>query len=87
MTEEKFNTLKETYVEHIKNYISKTGGLFPHITVFAENLNKEENDKPAIIHIPISDEYMEDDNTKDTFIKDLMPEIMVEIKKDLYLMV
>jgi hypothetical protein len=79
---EEFEELKEIYIAHIKKYMSETGGLFPHLTVFAEHINKEENDKPAIIHIPIPDEFMETDDNKDKFIDEVMPEIILEVKKE-----
>jgi hypothetical protein len=80
MTEKQFEEIKQSYINHLKNYISQTGELFPHVTIFAEHL-EEGDDKPAIIHIPIPDEFMENDDSKDIFIQDVMPEIMIEIKK------
>jgi len=80
MTEKQLEEIKENYINHLKKYMSETGGLFPHITIFAEHL-EEGDDKPAIIHIPIPDEFMENDDSKDRFIEELMPELMIEIKK------
>lgn len=81
MTNRELDNLKEAYINHLKSYMSETGGLFPHITIFAEHVDKEEEDKPAIIHIPIPDEYMKDDESKDRFVEQLMPELMIEMKK------
>lgn len=80
MTEEQFDVVKESYIKHLKNYMTQTGGLFPHITIFAEHI-EEGDDKPAIIHIPIPDEFMEDDDSKDRFVEVIMPELIIEIKK------
>lgn len=82
MTNEELNDLKEIYVIHLKNYMTETGGLFAHVSVFAENIEKEKDDKPAIIHIPIPEEFMKNDDTKDTFINDLLPDVITEIKKE-----
>lgn len=81
MIEKDFEDLKESYVKHIVKYMSQTGGVFPHISLFAEHIDKEDNDKPAIIHIPIPDEYMEDDESKDKFIDVIMPQLIIEVKK------
>ena len=40
MIKKEFKELKEIYIEHIKKYMSETGGLFPHLTVFAEHIDK-----------------------------------------------
>lgn len=72
----------ETYIDHIKKYVSQTGGLFPHVTVFANSIEKEEEKETnlSIIHIPIPDEFMSDSG-KDTFVDEVMPEVYKEIKK------
>lgn len=81
MTEQQLEEVKESYINHLKNYMSQTGALFAHITIFAEHIKKDEEDKPAVIHIPIPNEYMENDDSKDVFIEELMPELIIEIKK------
>lgn len=84
MTQKQFKLLKEEYVEHIKTFVKEQGELFPHITIFANiRVIKEENDKkPALIHIPIPDEYMKNDESKDAFIDDIVPELFQAIEKD-----
>lgn len=81
MIEKNFEELKDSYINHIKKYMSQTGGLFPHISLFADHIDNDDDDKPAIIHIPIPDEYMVDDESKDKFIDVIMPQLIVEIKK------
>lgn len=84
MTNEQYLTLKEEYVNHIKTFVTQSGGLLPHLTVFAdlkEPKDKEE-EKPAIIHIPIPSEYMEDDAGKDKFIKKVAPDLFKAINKE-----
>lgn len=81
MTEEQFEETKEIYINHLKEYMNQTGGLFPHLTIFAEHIEEGEEDKPAIIHIPVPDEFMKSDDSKDKFVDNIMPEILVEVKK------
>jgi hypothetical protein len=84
MTPEKFIEIKEMYQEHLLDVISSTGGLFPHLTIFADLKDplKDENDLPAIIHLPIPDKYMKDETTKDKFIDDVLPDIAKKVKKE-----
>jgi len=57
MTEEQYIELKDKYLTNIKRYMIQEGGLFSHISVFAEKLGYDEDDdqetKNAIIHIPL----------------------------------
>lgn len=81
MNDQELTEMKEVYIEKIKEYMSEAGSLFPHITVFAEHV--DENDtRPAIIHIPIPDKYMESDDTKEEFIKDVVPSLAEKVKED-----
>ena len=36
MTDEQYEQLKKDYIDHIKEYVTDNGGLFPHLTVFAD---------------------------------------------------
>ena len=83
MENAQYEELKEEYIKHLIDVISETGGLFPHITIFADILNpkEEEKDKPAIIHIPIPDKFMTDDKSKDEFIDEIIPDIFKDLKK------
>jgi hypothetical protein len=81
MTEEEYKKVKETYIKHIQSYMKDVGNLFPHITIFA-NHKDTDDDKPAVIHIPIPDEFMENDETKDTFVNDVLPEVFKTVKDD-----
>jgi len=81
MTEQQYDNLKENYLKHIKRYMKEAGGLFPHITILADHLNETEDPKSAVIHIPIPDEYMENDEAKDEFIEDILPDIMKTVKE------
>ena len=81
MTNEQFDVLKEEFINNIKSYVVESGGIFPHISVFADLKNPEEGeDRPALIHIPIPDEYMRDDESKDTFVNKIFPKIADELK-------
>lgn len=82
MTQEDFKDLKETYIEHIQQYIKDVGNLFPHITIFADLKDAKEDSKPAIIHIPIPSEYMETDELKDKFLEEVLPDVFKSIKEE-----
>lgn len=83
MTDEQYQELKKEYIEHIEDTVNSNGGLFPHVSIFADQRNPDEdNDKPALIHIPIPDEYMVDDDAKDKFVSKVMPRIFKEVKKE-----
>lgn len=79
MTKEQFEDLKSDYVENLERFISDSGGLFPLITFFADSID---NNKPSIIHFPIPDEYVKDDETKDELVNEVIPKLAKEIKKD-----
>lgn len=78
MTQEKFNELKEEYIQHIKEIVNVTGGMFPHISVIAD----DKEDKASIIHIPIPDEIMNNEEGKDLFMDKILPEIIDKLHKD-----
>ena len=59
MTEEKYQEIKESYIKNIKRFMTDMGGVFPHISVFGSH--KDGDEKDAIIHIPIPDEFMKSD--------------------------
>lgn len=83
MTDEQFNVLKDEFIANIKNYFIDNGSIFPHLTIFANP--KEENDegekKPALIHIPLLDEAMVDEESKDQFINEHFPQIAKAVKE------
>lgn len=83
MDNQTFEELKEDYVKHIKGYVNEYGNLFAHISVFADikEPQNEEEEKPAIIHIPIPDEFMRTGESKDKFVDDILPEIIDNIKE------
>jgi hypothetical protein len=82
MTEEDFKDLRETYIDHIQQYMKDVGNLFPHITVFADVKDAKEDEKPAIIHIPIPTEYMETDELKDKFLEQVLPGVFKKVKEE-----
>jgi hypothetical protein len=82
MTNEEYHDLKEDYIQHILDYVKDNGSLFPHLSVFADikKPKEEEIGKPALIHIPIDDEYMKDDESKDRFVDEILPNLFKELK-------
>jgi hypothetical protein len=83
MTKEQYFDLQEDYIQHILDYVKETGGLFPHISILADikKPTEEEKDKPALIHIPIDNEFMEDEESKDKFVDDVLPILFSQVKK------
>jgi hypothetical protein len=85
MTEEKYIDLKDTYLKNIKRYMTQEGGLFSHISVFAEKLECNEDDdeasKNAIIHIPLPDKIANSDEGKEYFVTKMIPEIASTLKE------
>jgi len=83
MTQDQFNTLKEDFITNIREYVTENGSIFPHISIFADvrNPSTEEENIPALIHIPIPDELMMDDEGKDKFVNKVFPKIAEEVKK------
>ena len=82
MTSKDHEELVENYLSHIQKYMKDTGGLFPHIVIFAEHKNPEEN-QPAnsIIHIPIPSEYMDSENGKDVLVDEIFPTIFKKVNE------
>lgn len=83
MDKEMLQSLKEDYLDHIKGYVNEYGNLFPHLSIFADVKEPEEGqeNKPAIIHIPIPSEYMKDSDSKDKFVDNILPEIVEHVKE------
>ena len=83
MTPESYEELVESYLTHIKNYMKSSGGLFPHVIIFAEH-KIPEKDVPvnALIHIAIPSEHMETDGDKDDLVDIILPKIFTKIKEE-----
>lgn len=80
MTEEKYQELKEEYVGNIKQFMTDIGSIFPHITVFGNHKDEEEN-KDAIVHIQVPEEFMKSEQMKETFVQDVVPKIADKIRE------
>lgn len=78
MDQEIFEEIKKDYISQIKDNMTENGFLIPMITVFAET---QTEDTPAIIHIPIPEEYMKNDETKENFLTNIVPDIFTNIKE------
>jgi uncharacterized protein YutD len=79
MTQEQFNEMKESYISYMKDFMKEFGQFGPMITVFADNPQEEE--RPAIIHIPIPPQFMKNNETKDEFVNEMVPEMFADIKE------
>jgi hypothetical protein len=56
LTMEKFTKLKKDYLDMIVEGTKEAGGLPPHLTLFG--YHKDDEEKQAIIHIPVTDDLM-----------------------------
>jgi hypothetical protein len=82
--EEEIDVLKNEHIDFIKNNIQTYGEFYPCITIFSElkEINEDEPDlKFGMVHIPIDRKFLQDDESKDNFIKEVVPNIFKEIQK------
>jgi hypothetical protein len=78
MTKEQFIEIKGEYLDKIKKMVLELGNIEPHVTIIGNDL---EEDKPAIIHIPLPEKIANSDNGKQLFVDKMIPEIAVKIKE------
>lgn len=78
MTNEQYQEMRAEYIEYVKGFMNEFGNFGPMITVFADAQDEE---KPAIIHIPIPPKFMEDEESKELFATEVMPEIFADLKE------
>lgn len=78
MTEEQFIEIKDEYLQNMKEMLLETGNIQPTVTIIADHL--EEN-KPAIVHIPLPDKIANSDSGKQMFVDKMIPEIAVKVKE------
>lgn len=69
---------KKEYLTNIKKYMTDTGSLFPHISVFGTD---KSNQKKSIIHIPIPAEYVSSRGKKDEFLEEIFPVVVKQINE------
>lgn len=82
MTEELFADVKESYIKHLTQMMSEVGGISPHLCIFADHLDDEVSDKPAVVHIMIPPEYMESEESKDEFVDEKLPDLFKVLKEN-----
>jgi hypothetical protein len=80
MTEEQIKIIKEDYLSFIKETAQEEGGIGSSIGVFADVIDSKDG-KPALIEIPIPSEYLKNDNTKEYFVEEVLPQLIKEFKK------
>jgi hypothetical protein len=78
MTQEQFIEIKEDYIQNMKDMLLETGNIQPMVTVIGDHL--EEN-KPALVHIPLPGKIANSDHGKQMFVDEMIPEISKEIRK------
>lgn len=71
--------MKDSYLELITKILIESGGLNPSITLLGVH---KEDGKSAIVHVPIPSKYMNNEETKDEFLDDIVPQIADKVKKD-----
>lgn len=76
MTTEQFIEIKDEYFQNMKEMLLETGNIQPTITIIADHI--EEN-KPAIVHIPLPGKIANSDSGKQMFVDKMIPEIAVKL--------
>ena len=71
--------MKNGYLELITKILMESGGLNPSITLLGTH---RDDGKIAIVHVPIPSKYMDNEESKDKFVDDLVPQIADKVKKD-----
>lgn len=79
MTQEKYESLKADYVEFIMKVIKDFGGLSPAVTVLGI---RKDDQKNAVIHIPIPEFLMNSEEGKDEFVDEVIPDIAKRVNKE-----
>jgi hypothetical protein len=77
MTTEEYSSMKKGYLELIVKIMTESGGLAPSITVLG--IHKDDG-KNAIVHVPIASKYMQDEDSKDEFVNEIVPEIANHVR-------
>ena len=72
MTEQEYQEMKNSYIEFVTKLMVETGGLAPSITVLGTHIKDGLN---AVVHIPIPGKFMKNDDSKDEFVNELVPQI------------
>jgi vacuolar-type H+-ATPase subunit F/Vma7 len=78
MTDQQFIEIKNEYLQNMKEMLLETGNIQPTVTIIADHL--EEN-KPAIVHIPLPEKIANSDSGKQMFVDKMIPEIAVKVKE------
>lgn len=77
MTELEFKEMKDGYMDFVTKMLVETGDIEPCITVMGKHLD---DDKEALVHIPIPSKYMKSEDRKDEFVDTVIPEIAKKLK-------
>jgi hypothetical protein len=82
LTLEKFTQLKKDYLDMIVEGTKEAGGLPPHLTLFG--YHKEEQDKQAIIHVPITDDLMTPEG-KEKLFELVIPKLAEKVTENFHI--
>lgn len=78
MTTEEYNSMKQGYLELITQILTDQGGIDPSISVLGVHKTDGKN---AIVHVLIEEKFMKDDESKDRFVDEMIPQIAKEVRK------
>lgn len=78
MTTEKFIEIKDEYIQNMKEMLFESGNIQPTVTIIGDHL---EDNKPAVVHIPLPDKIANSDDGKQMFVDEMIPEIAKVAKK------
>ena len=78
MTEEQYLEVKDDYLKSMKRILLETGNIQPTVTIIG--LHKEEQ-KPAIVHIPLPASIANSDRKKQMFVDEMIPELSKKVNE------
>lgn len=79
MTEQEYQEMKKDYIKFVTKIMKENGGLPPSITVLGTHIEDGLN---AVVHIPIPNKFMKDDDSKDEFVNELIPQIGKKVAEE-----
>jgi hypothetical protein len=78
MNTEHYQEMKKSYIEFVTKIMIENGGLNPSITVLGTQIKDGSN---AVVHVPIPGKFMKDDNAKEEFLNEIVPQIAKSVNE------
>lgn len=78
MTEQEYIEMKNDYMKFVTKFMVENGGLGPSITVLGTH---KEDGLSAVVHVPIPEKFMKNDDSKDEFVDEVLPQIAKKVSE------